>query len=96
MALDIQKADGLDVYDVENDTVVLHLATREVHKLNPSAAYIWYALDKANSVVEIAETLSQEAEIPLATANQDVNTFISTLLEQGLLINKAEENRNGT
>lgn len=85
-ALNFSKAEGLDVYEVEEDTVIMHLASREVHKLNPTAAFIWHALDSSNDVQEIAQQLSEEAGIPLTQAQQDVTTFVQALTTQGLLV----------
>lgn len=53
--------------------------------LNDTGSFIWDALQKDTNPEEIAKSLTEEYEVDLAKATEDVNKFISMLRNSNFL-----------
>ena len=61
---------------VGDETVLIHLKTKKIYVLNPSAGYFWHSLDGARGAREMLDGL--ELEIP-GDANQRLDGFLEKL-----------------
>jgi hypothetical protein len=56
-----------------------------VYTLNPVGAAIWAELEGVRTAEEIADRVTAEFEVPADVARRDVASFLSTLLEAGII-----------
>ncbi len=75
---------------IGDETIVVPVRARaadleSIYTLNEAGSAIWALLDGERSVAEIAKALSDEFEVPEGAALEDVNRFLSTLAEAGLV-----------
>lgn len=57
-----------------------------VYQINETAAFFWRLLEQQFTEEQIAEKVAEEYEVPVETAQRDVQQFIDTLLLQGYLL----------
>ena len=69
----------------EDGAAILDTRLGEISTLNSTAAYIWLALERGQSVCNIAESLARETGHPVHVIERDVRGFIETLKERRLL-----------
>jgi hypothetical protein len=68
--------------------VLLHLETKFYYTLNPTGVEVWKALGSgSNSERSVAEKISQEFEVDVATAVVDVHSVLEMMLSEGLVRN---------
>ena len=66
--------------------VLLHLETKFYYTLNATGVEVWKALtDGPKTEREIADKISQEFEVDVATAHTDVSGVLETMLSEGLV-----------
>ena len=66
--------------------VLLHLETKFYYTLNATGVEVWKALSGGPKTErEIAERISQEFEVDVATAHTDVSGVLETMLSEGLV-----------
>ena len=63
---------------VGDETVLIHLKTKEVFVLNPSAGFFWHSLDGARGSREILDGLSLEQPLP-GDAGEQLDGFFQKL-----------------
>ena len=70
----------------ESHTLVIDSRTnKQVHKLNEVGAFLWNSLDELSTKEELVNSLVERYEIDQANAKMDVDIFIESLLEKGLV-----------
>jgi|KBSSwiStaDraftv2_1062776.scaffolds.fasta_scaffold4411123_1 hypothetical protein len=67
------------------ETVVVNTRSREVHVLNGTGAHIWNLLIEDRSLAELLDVLAGEFELDPATAKGEVASFVSDLVDKGLV-----------
>ena len=72
--------------DVQGMTVVVVPATREVHRLEESAPFLWNVLAKASTVADLVAALCDEFDVDEKTAERDVRGLLADLEGKGLVI----------
>jgi coenzyme PQQ biosynthesis protein PqqD len=69
----------------EEESVLLNVQSEEYYSLNEVGTRTWELIDGHRSVEEIAATLAEEYEAPLADIEADVRALLQDFREQGLL-----------
>jgi coenzyme PQQ synthesis protein D (PqqD) len=77
---------GLQARLVDDEMVVLDLASGQVHHLNHTASFIWSRFDGKASVAQIGEMVAQEFEVDPGVAARDVGEVAQRLRGSGLLV----------
>lgn len=70
---------------IEGEAVLLSMDTKVLRGLNPVGSRIWELIDGQRSLEEITGMIIQEFEVATGVAAQDVQAFIQTLLDRGLV-----------
>ncbi|MGE5849490.1 MAG: PqqD family protein [Candidatus Methylomirabilota bacterium] len=70
---------------IEGEAVLLSMDTKVLRGLNPVGSRIWELIDGQRSLEEITGMIIQEFEVAPGVAAQDVQAFIQTLLDRGLV-----------
>jgi len=63
---------------VEGETVILDREADLIHTLNPTASFIWDALQRKMSVQDIVKSLVESFEVDSAMATADVNAVLNS------------------
>ncbi len=71
--------------DLDGEAVLLDLRSGHYFGLNSTGSLVWSMLRDGLEPDAMAQRLAGEYEIDLARARADVEAFISTLFERGLL-----------
>ena len=74
-----RKRDGLQVREVEGETVVLDRELCLMHSLNPPAAFIFAAIDGLRSIDQISHDLAATFGVPFECAANDTRTLLDQL-----------------
>jgi hypothetical protein len=72
--------------EVDDELLLLDTRADLIHRLNPTAAFIWRTLDDAESPEHIASLLAQRFDVPESVAQCDAIATVNTLRTQGLLV----------
>jgi hypothetical protein len=79
-----QRSD-ISIRVIEGETVVLHLSAGQIHRLNPTASFIWDRCDGHRTAAEIADELTELFDVDYETAREAVRTTLRQLAGLGLL-----------
>ena len=71
---------------MEDGTVVISPEEGKVRVLNEVAALIWESVDGCRDVGDIAKQVTVKYNVPIEQAERDVETFLITLVNKGLLL----------
>jgi len=82
------KRPGLNIRNVDQETVIVDKETGEVHQLNPTASFIWDQFNEGVTVAQVASTLIAEFGISEQQSESDVNAVVEQLISLKLLIHK--------
>ncbi len=89
ITLDHQVRPHPDVVDTELDgeeTVVLHLESKQYYSLNPTGTRIWQGLKRGLNLYDISEQLQKEFAVDAARAESSVVTLVEELAQQRLVV----------
>lgn len=70
---------------VDDEAVLVLPQQGKVKVLNEVGARIWELLNGERTAKEIAQAISQEYEVPQATAEADALDFLGTLVEKDMI-----------
>ena len=76
----------LPYQEVQGQAVVVAPARREVHEFDETATFLWAALARERTVAELVSALCEEYEVEESDARKDVEAFVATLEEKGLVV----------
>jgi hypothetical protein len=79
------KADAIEWREVEGEIVALDLDSSEYLAVNRTGTVIWPLLVEGTTREDLATHLAGRYEIDRATAERDVEQFLTTLSDRGLL-----------
>jgi hypothetical protein len=79
------KSDDVVWREVEDELVVLELATTTYLTLNGSARQLWLGLADGASVDVLAKLLVDQYGIPLEQATADAESFVAEMTDRGLV-----------
>lgn len=80
----VPRADLL-VREVDGETVILDREAELIHTLNPTASFIWNALQHNCSVQDIVQSMVAVFEIDPEKAAEDVAKALGDFRERGLV-----------
>ena len=89
------RSDGIVARDVAGELILVPIDARssdvvskaaDLYVLNESARLLWNALQAPQSVPHLARILMSEFAIDDATAKQDVEAFLSDMLQIGAVV----------
>jgi len=82
----LNKADGLVVRELDQETVILNTKTGYIHILNPTGTVIWKLLDELDTFDAVVDAMSKlYNHIDLATIHADVTEVIADMLEHRII-----------
>ena len=67
------------------ETVLVHLGTSEIYRLNETGARIWELLSSGAEVASIEETLVADYDVDRNELQAQIETLVTDLVESGLL-----------
>ena len=79
------RADEAVTLDFQSETLVYHLRTGEVHRLDPIGAMVWRLLDGHTTVDEIVPDLAAAFGTDEAVVRRDVEGLVAKLIQAFLL-----------
>jgi Coenzyme PQQ synthesis protein D (PqqD) len=79
------QADRVVWREVEDELVVLEVATTNYLMLNGSAKQLWLALVEGTTFEELVGQLTKQYEITSELARTDIKLFLGNLFDRGLL-----------
>lgn len=72
---------------IADETIIIGIEQGEVHLLNDTATTMWQALEKApQSINSLVNLITSLYNVSNTVAQQDVQEFVTTLLEKDLLL----------
>ena len=81
--------------DVDGETVILDRQATRIHKLNPTASFIWRCCDGTLTIEEILDSFVSAYDVDVAIAQQDLNQVLAELRNVSLLeCTTTQEERN--
>jgi len=66
--------------------VIVNPEENETHSIEDIGAFIWNRIDGRNDLDTILDEILGEYEVTVSTATQDLQVFISQLMEAGLVL----------
>ena len=85
----LQRSDRLSWRVLEGDAVILHPEAGTLHRLNGTGTRLWELMDGARDLAAIAQLLTDEYEVDLPTATEEVVAVAGDLVDAGLVDVKA-------
>lgn len=70
---------------VDNELVLVKIATNEIFALNPTGARIWELLGEGADIDHTVQRLVEEYDAPKETVRLEVEVFVTELQRQGFL-----------
>jgi hypothetical protein len=77
--------DAIEWREVEGEIVALDVGAAEYVAANPAGATLWHALSGGTSRDQLVQALTRDFAVDEETAGRDVDAFVATLRERGLL-----------
>jgi len=74
--------------DIEGEAVILNLDTGYYYNLNAVGSLIWQLLEEKKDISKIIETISKDYNISANRAKKDLDSLISDLKKEKLLLVK--------
>lgn len=81
----LHKSDNLLAQEIDGEVVILNLDTEVYFALQGVGLRVWELMDEETSVSAIVDRLEAEYEVERARLQADVDAFVGTLAEKGLL-----------
>ena len=81
----IVRKEGLSHAAVDDEVIILNMATNSYVALDATGRKIWDLLDKPVTVDHLCNKLSQQFSAPLSQIAADVMPFLAELRTEGLL-----------
>ena len=75
---------------VGGDLCLLKQKDKFIHKLNPSAALLWQALEQPSTLDNLAEVLVNHYQIDLDQARSDTQQFLDYYLKEKLITKSSQ------
>jgi hypothetical protein len=74
----------------DSGIVILHIGNGQLYASNGTGARIWRGVEEQLSLEAIADEISDEYQIALATAREDVVRFLAELRRHTLILRETE------
>ena len=69
-----------------DETVLVHLGSSEIFKLNETGTRLWELLSQGLAVASIQETMAAEYDVAVAELSAEIESLLASLSEAGLLV----------
>jgi hypothetical protein len=79
------------VAHLEGEAVILHMDTKRYYRLNDTAAVIWKALERGESIPGIVAALRKEFDVAGDVATHEAERVVAELVELGLLTRQKDD-----
>ncbi len=80
-----QRKQGLEVREIDGETVILDTENERMHNLSSTAAFIFGSIDGAHTIEQIWRDLAEGFEVSLEIAERDTRAFITQLRDLRLI-----------
>jgi Coenzyme PQQ synthesis protein D (PqqD) len=77
--------DGLNWREIDGEVVVLDVERSHYLNLNPTGCVLWLMLAKGTDKLQLVDKLIEEFDVDEPTARADVDAFVTSCRENGLL-----------
>ncbi len=82
-----KKANEISWTKLEGKTVILDTREgRQFHEFDEVASFLWDALDECLNFEDLLKHLTDEYDIQVEQARDDIEIFLSTLIEKKLIL----------
>jgi hypothetical protein len=81
------------VAHLQGEAVLLHMDSKRYYRLNDTAASIFKALERDESLPDIVASLCEEFDVAPDAAQREAERIVADLLERGLLTRVADPDR---
>ena len=71
---------------IDGQTAIIVAERRQLHSLNTTAAFIWERADGSRTLAQLAEEMLPHFEVELATAQDEVLSFVLAAIQNGMLV----------
>ena len=82
----VRPAEGVQARVVDGQTAIIVAERRQLHSLNTTAAFIWDRADGSRTLEQIAQEMLTHFEVELATAQDEVLSFVLAAIQNGMLV----------
>jgi hypothetical protein len=83
---EIKRGEDYVFNEVDGELVMMNIETGSYASMNETGKSIWEALEENKSVESVLNTLTEEYDISLETAQKDVVPFLDQLIEQKIIV----------
>jgi hypothetical protein len=81
----VEIGDSVIYQDLNDEVVVLNMASHQYHGLNDIGASIWKMLLDEREVAAVSDRLVAEYDVEPETAQRELSALVGQLLDRGLL-----------
>ncbi|MCC7073713.1 MAG: PqqD family peptide modification chaperone [Deltaproteobacteria bacterium] len=82
----VRPAPGVQARVIDGQTAIIVAERRQLHSLNTTAAFIWERADGSRTLAQLAEEMLPHFEVELATAQDEVLSFVLAAIQNGMLV----------
>ncbi len=75
----------ITVKKIGKDTIIMTEDSEEIHTLNETGTFIWFAVDGKRTLGKLAEMLCDEFDVTRDKAYEELLSFINGLETKGLI-----------
>lgn len=83
------REEGLNWREIDGEVVVLDVKRSHYLNLNPTGCVLWLLLAKGATKRQLVDKLVEEFDVDESTARDDVEAFVASCRENGLLADDA-------
>jgi coenzyme PQQ synthesis protein D (PqqD) len=80
---------GLNWREIEGEVVILDVEQSHYLNLNPTGSALWLMLAEGATERQLVDKLTEEFDVDEPTARHDVETFVTSCRQNGLLAEPA-------
>ena len=82
----LSRREGLMTADMNGSAVMMDIMTGKYYNLGAVGGRIWEILEEPMTVTALVNKLTDEYDVSASQCRADIEPFLSTLLERGLLV----------
>ena len=82
----LSRREGLMTADMNGSAVMMDIMTSKYYNLGAVGGRIWELLEEPMTVNALVRKLTDEYDVSASQCRADIEPFLSTLLERGLLV----------
>ena len=82
----LSRREGLMTADMNGSAVMMDIMTGKYYNLGAVGGRIWELLEEPLTLTALVDKLTDEYDVPAKQCRADIEPFLNTLLERGLLL----------